>query len=149
MKKILITFLFTLLMSEISHAGSKNDFIRNDDWHFFFKLSNGSAVYVKGIVKNGNIYSAWYKTEKGESSKCNSASFFQDPLEKVYCKEIVSKSMEYTQIDCGKYAMRTTQVVAYNSNGEVISHQKYNSKAWDDVIPDSAGEYMVTEICRK
>lgn len=80
--KLLISIM---LISFSSSAITEAEFMKMDKWRLFDKLTDGSEVYTKGGVIDGNITSIWYKFTSNSLKACNNGNALMTIEEKITC----------------------------------------------------------------
>lgn len=138
MKKI----FFALFISLISSLKSFSQ-----DWIFVGKgkINNGieCEMYMKPAVydvKNG-VKKAWFK---------NVIPKILYDVNGVTFEVINGLTLNLINVKCNERTMFTSTICYYDSEGKLVHQENlpYSSDVFEDVVPDTAGEFFFGLICK-
>ncbi|HBZ8119037.1 TPA: hypothetical protein MM166_004285 [Klebsiella pneumoniae] len=145
--KLLILLLFICFSSS---AITENEFVKMDKWRLFDKLTDGSEIYTKGGVIDGDITSIWYKSISPPLTECSNGNVLMTINEKMICESLkkIKTKTEIARVfyECKKRKLRFTDRTIFNYFGEVI-YSGDSVQKWKSIIPDTLAEDLYYEVC--
>lgn len=132
-------------------AITESEFMKMDKWRLFDKLTDGSEIYIKGGVIDGDITSIWYKFASKSLSTCSNGNVLMTIDEKLICdsqKKIKTQS-EVARVfyKCKKRKMKFSDRTLFNYFGETI-YSSDSEGEWKTIIPDTFAEDLYYKVCK-
>ncbi|MCM2364162.1 surface-adhesin E family protein [Pseudomonas sp. SR18] len=133
---------------------SAQDFQASDTWHEVFKGANHQTVSTKGAVRTeAGRYEVWFKIDSPLPPICRGNAFARSPADSVICesekRSKTESSVSYYEINCARGTSRITQSIDYSFEGEVITQSDNESAKWTRPFPDSIGEGLNKQFCKR
>lgn len=113
-------------------------------------------------------YGEWLQIEKGKDHVyyLRSHQFLSGDVKKVWIKDVQKKlqsisktgkkifllngyTISLREVNCSTRQSKLISYVDYNSSGKVIFSNNIEEyeQSWDDVVPDSVGEFLLDKTC--
>lgn len=147
--KILQFLSILILLFTFSLVGCEK---KSSEWIKYKTDSDGNISYYKkvNIDKSSSKYivQTWKKqvySEKGREKEIQSRKEKGLPIE-GWNKLNNCKSM--IEVDCKKRMTNVALVSCFNIDDEELESINWDAK-WEHITPDSQGEYVLNEVCKK
>ncbi len=143
-KKIILLFAVSFI--------SYNSF--SQDWVLMTSSSDGMNYYYNSIrvKKENGIIDTWIKTsfsnnEKLKKYRVENIKSRLKNKSRIKGFESYSYTIYHEKYDCITKRSCIIEYIDYNSKGEKLENVKGTVETWDDVIPDSVGDAILTKLC--
>lgn len=133
-------YLLFIVMFAISCISFSQE-VKDDSWTLIYSSEHyGEEWYIRSIYKESYIglVTVWVK-------KYGNAAYFDESGRENKLKD--GHILYKIDFDCKEHRLRIVSSYALDSEGDVKHSVVGGVTKWDDILPDTVGEYMLEFVC--